>query len=172
MKEVWRNLDFAKGLYQVSNLGRVKSLPRCRIPKERLLKGNYSVDGYLRHEFSINGKRVHWMTHRLVMYAFYYRKDYPNLDVNHINFTKDDNRVSNLEWCTRSENIIHSIKHGRHCLANLKSRYTLTEKQVKEIKRLLSKGCLNQKEIGYKYGVSNHVIHKIKSGKNWGHVEV
>lgn len=119
MQEIWRNIAGYEGLYQVSNLGRVKSLPRMKINKligkhfvkEKIMKLHLSSSGYLSVGLTKNGKQVGYRVHRLVAQAFI-----PNLnnkeEVNHINGVKVDNRVENLEWCTSSENTIHAMRTG------------------------------------------------------------
>jgi hypothetical protein len=79
--------------------------------KGKKLKFATDKDGYYRITLSNNGKRKSYYVHRLV--ARTYLKDYNNnLQVNHINGTKTDNRIENLEMVTLQENIKHSIKTG------------------------------------------------------------
>lgn len=98
MKEEWRYITGYYGVYMVSNTGKVRSI-------YRELKPSYNQKGYLGITLSNDGKRKRLAVHRLVLQAF---KPFDNkLDVNHINGIKDDNRLENLESCTRKENIQH-----------------------------------------------------------------
>lgn len=124
MKEIWKNIPGYEGLYQVSNLGRVRSLPRIRTQKNKLkttdhhykgkiLKPIVTKTGYLtvnlyRHRKSTGPHRIH----RLVCTTFYGEPKNGKNQVNHKNGNKKDNRVENLEWCSCRENIVHAYKNG------------------------------------------------------------
>ena len=120
MKEVWKDIVGYEGLYQVSNLGRVKSLPRARkcyadrqyISKERILKGRPNSKGYLRVQLKNGGKLERRFLHRLVAEAFI-----PNpsnkKEVNHIDCVPTNNTAENLEWTTHQENILWAVRCGR-----------------------------------------------------------
>lgn len=126
-EEIWKDIEGYEGRYQVSNLGRVKSLYKItqsllkgRIVtqeyQERILKpiktrGSAS-NVYVRvHLGTGSGKRVLRSIHRLVAKAFIQNpNNYPQ--VNHINGDKQDNRVENLEWCTAKQNTHHALKNG------------------------------------------------------------
>jgi hypothetical protein len=109
--EVWKDIENYEGLYQVSNLGNVRSLDRvinsCYNSKQ-LIKGKVKVqelknDGYMRVTLHKDGKGKHHYVHRLVAEAFI-----PNPDdlpqVNHKDENKTNNNVDNLEWCTNEYN--------------------------------------------------------------------
>ena len=119
-KEVWKDIKDYEGFYQVSSLGRVKrlayrrkdSLGRKQFYCEKVLKGSYDKDGYL--SVSIRGKTCR--IHRLVCEAFHPNPEHKP-QVNHLNNHRDDNRASNLEWVTNSENQLYAYREmGReHC---------------------------------------------------------
>ena len=108
--ETWKQVPGYEGLYEVSNLGRVKSLgrPRC-LRGGRILKQQDNGFGYLLCQLCKAGKRRMASTHRLVAAAFI-----PNPDdkpqVNHKDGCKHNNRADNLEWCTNSENQLHKFR--------------------------------------------------------------
>ena len=112
-EEVWKDIQGYEGLYQVSNMGRVKSLERTvwngrsyyKAP-ERILKAG-KARGYLRVMLCKDGKGKWYPVHRLVAIAFIPNPD--NLpEVNHKDENKQNNCVENLEWCTRQYNVEYS----------------------------------------------------------------
>ena len=119
MQEIWKDIKGYEGLYQVSNLGRVKSIlcwcgnGKTKIwkEKEKILSNCVDNNGYIRVVLFKECKGKNVRVHRLVAEAFI-----PNLEdkrvVNHINGIKTDNRVENLEWCTYGENAKHAWNNG------------------------------------------------------------
>ena len=111
IKEIWKDVKDYEGLYQVSNLGRVKSLERKSwngykwfIKKERILKPRPLKAGYLKVSLSKDGIVKDFLIHRLVAIAFIPNPN--NLpEVNHKDENKGNNRYYNLEWCDGKYNI-------------------------------------------------------------------
>ena len=116
--EEWRPIKGYEGLYEVSNLGRIKGLPRkvnnhtgyIQL-KERFLRGHPITKGYLQLQLSSRPNRVLKLIHVIVAEAFIPNpNNFPQ--VNHLNGIKHDNRVCNLEWCDNSMNQLHAYKTG------------------------------------------------------------
>lgn len=107
--EIWVDIDDYEGLYKVSNLGRIKSLDFNHTGKVGIL--TQKDNNYLEVKLSKNKIPKYKSVHRLVAIAFI-----PNPlnkpQVNHISGDKTDNRISNLEWNTRSENMQHAYDIG------------------------------------------------------------
>lgn len=108
MKEEWKPIIGFEGLYEVSSLGRIKSLPRNTTHGGIMKPHINGRNGYAYVHLSKDGKSAPKRVHKLVMMAFdprptgpYYDK---NFTINHIDGNKTNNKLSNLEWCTQSEN--------------------------------------------------------------------
>jgi len=157
-KEIWKDIPNYEGMYQVSNLGRVKSLNYNHTGKEGVLKPQSNKDGYYQVLLWEGGRRKTNKIHRLVMLAFLGESD---LHVNHINGIKTDNRLENLEYCTRSENIQHAYDTG---LIDKK----LTRACAERIK--YGHQGMTQRAIAEIYGIGKSTVCQIRSGKLWQHI--
>ena len=140
--EVWKDVVGYEGLYQVSNKGNVYSVERkdSRGNKcgGRVLRPSYDKDGYLQVQLYKNGKVKGKYIHRLVAEAFI-----PNpksfLEINHLDEVKDNNELSNLEWCTRE----HNNNYGKRTekvskkvkAVNIKTGEVLTFNSIREAGR-------------------------------------
>lgn len=118
MKETWKDVPEFEGYYQVSNLGNIKGLSRKvsfgrshRIVKENILKkysrkrGGYQMVGLFKPGAPRNNRNKY--VHRLVLSSFV--GVVLDAEINHKNGIKTDNRLENLEWVTRKENIHHKL---------------------------------------------------------------
>ena len=138
--EEWRDVAGYEGRYQVSSMGRVKSLKRKfidkigreRYVKECILKPGSDRGGYLRVGLCADGKRKTFKVHRLVCEAFHENPG-NKPQVNHINEDKADNRACNLEWATARENSNFGTRNERSAKALSKSigQYTRDGELVK-----------------------------------------
>lgn len=118
--ETWLPITGYEGLYEVSNIGRVKALKkqwysgdgnRILRSKEEILIKQSTSKGYNHIILTKNGVQRTFRVHRLVCINFI-PNTYNKPCVNHKNGIKNDNRLENLEWCTVSENGLHSYKTG------------------------------------------------------------
>lgn len=140
MEEIWRDIKGYEGLYQVSNLGRVKSLNYNHTKKEKILTNNKHNTNYLSVTLVKNKVKKQILVHRLVAEAFIPNKyNYPI--VNHKNEDKSNNKVDNLEWCTYEYN----NNYGTRVVKTTKQVYQYTLdgqlikkwKSINEIQRIL-----------------------------------
>ena len=105
MEEIWKPIKGYEGLYEVSNLGRVKRLPYSIIGKGirnfngGVLKGSIARNGYVRVTLTKNAVNKFYHVHRLVAETFIENPEKLPL-INHIDENRTNNRVDNLEWCT------------------------------------------------------------------------
>lgn len=140
INEIWRPIKGYEGLYEVSNLGRIKSLKRLvkkwdgyRTVTEKILTPKTNNRGYLRITLCKDGITKTFSPHRLVAEAFLDNPD--NLPcVNHKDENPLNNVVSNLEWCTYSYNNSYGNRNNRIALSKSKPvlQYTLDGQFVKE----------------------------------------
>ena len=171
MKEIWRKVpNFSR--YEISNIGKIRSLSYKNTKKIRVLKPAISGGYFKTMLLNDNGMYKTILIHRLVMLSF---KGYSKLEVNHKDGNKLNNKIDNLEYCTRSENQKHAFKLGLQKINGSKNPFhKLTEEEVKEIRLYKNKhGKLkNRKELAKKYNVSEACLKDIASGRrnSWSHV--
>ena len=120
MKVVWKDIKGYEGIYQISNFGEVIRLrsydSRNHLRNSKILKQRTTSDGYLQLGLHKNGKETKYLVHRLVAEAFLPNPD--NLtEVNHIDENKQNNCISNLEWCTHKYNTNYGTCQERRLTA-------------------------------------------------------
>lgn len=116
MQETWKDINGYERLYQISNLGRVRRIGEYRNRyktwvSNRYLKLKEGTNPYLYVDLSKDNKVKRYLVHRLVAEAFIDNSKECN-EVNHIDGNKQNNKAENLEWCTRKENLKHSLDTG------------------------------------------------------------
>ena len=149
-KEIWKPIVGYEGLYEISNYGNLRSMPRVIMRKDgkpytvqtiKMLKPSYDKDGYLRIELNNKGVAKKYYVHRLVANSFI-PNTFNKPQVNHKNAVKDDNSIENLEWVTNQENRDHVVKNKLQPLQyGIKNpNVKLTVEKVIEIKKLKQQG--------------------------------
>lgn len=170
------DIEEYEGFYQVSNLGRIKSLSRKRyngkgyyFTKDIIMKQK-DIRGYKNVTLRKNKKKKTLQVHRLVMKNFKPIENCKKYHVNHKNGKKFDNRLENLEWSTPKENTIHA-----HCSGLINQRgernngSKLKESDIYKILKLREDG-LSFSEIGRLFNVCRKTISNIFYGKTWTHM--
>jgi hypothetical protein len=122
--EIYKRIEGFEHNYMVSNYGNVKTLGNGKSTcplynSERQLTKRKKSNGYLQVKLFKDGKRNHIGIHRLVAFAFL-PNDENKKEVNHKDCNKENNNVSNLEWCTSSENKLHYSRNVGYPLPNKK----------------------------------------------------
>ena len=178
LTEIWKDIPEFKDSYQVSNMGRVRSVGRVvtcsdgrvRKYKGRVLKPYVNTSGYERVKLCNDGRCKVRTVHRLVLETFKPHVDMSDLEVNHMDGNKLNNHLTNLEWVTGRDNILHAHDTG---LVNYKGEGNphakLSNADVLEILQRLDTGELH-KNIGLDYGVSKRCISHINTGATWREV--
>ena len=168
--EIWEDINGYEGLYQVSNLGNIKSFKRYKDGK--LLSPKTDKDGYkevgLRDSF---GKRKFFRIHRIVALEFI-----PNPDecdfVNHKDSNPGNNNVDNIEWCTMSYNNKYrfSDKGNASHKGEKHPGTKLDDDTVIQIYKLGHSGKYTEPEVAKKFNTTRSVVNKIRLGVTWKHI--
>ena len=190
MEEIWKDIEGYEGLYQVSNMGRVRSLDHytyrkfnfgvCKemFYKGKILKPIIDKDGYELVNFGRGNKQFMHKVHRLVAKAFIPKVE-GKKQVNHKDGNKRNNRVENLEWCDNSENQLHSI----HVLGHKNpTPESFIKKQLEQRKKVvcveLNKKFDSCKEASLWLGLNRSAVcrtlkgfTKTTGGYHWRYVE-
>ena len=179
MSEIWKDIPNYEGSYQVSNMGRVRSLDRViaikdgsmRKHKGRVLKAHLNK-GYERLRLCIDNEVTNKFVHRLVLETFKPHVNMNDLQVNHIDGDKLNNHLTNLEWVTARDNILHAYDIGLMTsrVGERNPSAKLSNADVLEILQRLYTGELHR-DIASDYGVSPAYISLINTGRRWGTVK-
>ena len=173
--ETWKDIPEFRGSYQVSDIGRVRSLDRVvtykdgsmRKLKGRLLKTYLNTSGYEKVTLYNDNIDTTKTVHRLVLETFKPHVNMNDLEVNHIDGNKLNNHLTNLEWVTARDNILHAYDTG--LIDNRGERSPnakLTNADVLEILQRLDTGELHR-DIALDFSVNKSCISKINIGTTW-----
>lgn len=169
-KEQWKNIAGWESYYQISDLGRLKSLKRSFVVKDRILKSCTDLHGYLFAGLFKNGKRLACpKIHRLVLETFVGPRPI-GMECRHIDGNKLNNNLLNLEWTTHRINELDKYKHGTIMCGSKNGYAKLTEINVFNIRRLWETGKFTQWELANKFNVYQSCIWSIIHKKSWKHV--
>lgn len=179
--EIWVAIKDYEGYYEISNLGRVKSLAKewiagkgsVRKKKETILRFSKvkAKNGiYFHVNICCNKIRKSLLVNRLVAEHFCYKQEGCDV-VNHLDCDTTNNRADNLEWTTTLGNVRYSWEHGfkksikgeKHGCSKLKTE------DIKEIRRLSATGMFH-KEISKLFNVTRANVTLIVNGKRWKHI--
>lgn len=159
--EKWVNVVGYENNYECSSIGSIRNKKTNHILKPQRISGGYYVVDLCK-----NGTIKKMLVHRIIASSFILNIE-NKPQVNHINGIKGDNNLSNLEWCTRSENQKHAIQLGlRHTRGEKNSQSKLNEAQVIEI--FNNKNKLGVIADFYKISIST--VCDIKRGYSWTHL--
>ena len=173
-KEVWLPVYGYDGFYEASNLGRVRrdieAAARSLGVPGKEIKPSSDQAGYMRISLCKNGLVRSKPVHRIVLEAFCGPPPFEGAHAAHNDGDPSNNNLSNLRWATPAENQADIDRHNRRCKGEDVYGAVLREKEVKEIRSLISSGLRNR-PISEKYGVSISTIHLIRHNKIWRHVQ-
>ncbi|OQA35782.1 MAG: NUMOD4 motif protein [Candidatus Dependentiae bacterium ADurb.Bin331] len=178
--EIWKEIPGFEGRYKASNLGRIKSVERIvierrtgthRIKKAIILRPAIDNLGYQKIRlYKQHGNSKTYRVHRVILSTF---KGSQILECNHIDGNKLNNRIENLVYCARVENMKHARKSG--LVKNIEKgsqRYNskLKEVDVINIRKLIKNKKASCKELALRFQVSYRCIKQIVLRKSWKHV--
>ena len=181
--ESFKELDFGTGAlrkrYAISNYGRVISYTDT-IEKGMLIKGG-TLRGYATLPLRPGGVSKTFYVHKLVAENFIEKTNEDQQYVIHIDYNKSNNYIENLKWANKAEMFAHQQKNPVVLSARTKQKgrktqegHKLTATQVMRLKkRIMDPNRKTRlKIIAKEFGISEMQLYRIKSGENWGHIEV
>lgn len=167
-KEFWAVIPNYEGLYEASNTGKIRSLPRNTTKGFVLKACKSNRDGRPRVTLFKNGIRKYFQVHVLILYAF---SGMPKekQECRHLNGNKTDNNIENLVWGTKQENQNDKYIHKTMPYGEKHSSHKLTASDVIYIRSDESKH-FTQQDLAKKFNVSQVLISRILLRKTWKHI--
>lgn len=162
MTEEWRPIKHPEGLYEVSNMGRIRSLRFINGKTNRLRtvplvrKPVRQNTGYLCVLLSDGPYRKIRSVHTLVLEAFVGPRP-EGYEAAHLDGNPENPELTNLKWVTHIENQSHRIQHGTHCRGERNHRTRISEATAREILKLKAQG-VRQKDICERFGLAKHFV--------------
>lgn len=131
---------------------------------------NVTYKGYMKVSLWIDNKYKNKFVHRLVMETFCPIDNMNNLQVNHKDGNKKNNHLSNLEWCTQSENQKHAFKNG--LISRVGEKNSQCKQNEEQVLRIIEdlKSSIPIQKISEKYNISKSTISAIRNKKLWKHL--
>lgn len=140
----------------------------------RRLHSQTNRDGYQSVTFSVDGRSVGRLLHRLMLTTFVGEPPTDQHVTRHLNGDRADNRLSNLAWGTQAENITDALGHGTmHQMqrrGELVPSAKLLEDDVRQIEQRARSGAETVKSIAHEFGVSRSLVSKIRDHARWQHL--
>ena len=173
MTEIWKDVPGYEGYYQVSDQGNVRSVDRVvtykagfdRLHSSRLLRGDLAR-GYVLVALYKDGARKVAGVHRLVLWAFVCPPG-KGLEARHLNGNRQDNRLCNLAWGTKTQNMADKRSHGTSPEGSRNPRARLNEMQVRLLRRA-PRGTVNT--LCREWGIARSTAAYARAGDTWGSI--
>lgn len=159
--EQWRPVVDYEHHYAISSHGRVMRIKAGKSTRVgKILKTSADGGNYLQVNLTVNGKYRMEKIHRLVCVAFIGERK-PGMQINHKDGNKSNNRLDNLEYCTRLENMQHAARMGLLPRGETNPRTRLSQEQVDEIRSIYAAGGITQTALAKRYGVGTQHISRL-----------
>lgn len=168
MKEIWKTITDFEGVYSISNKGRLRR--ECGIFNRKyphIVKLQKDKNGYASYrlsKFNI-GRTV--KIHRLVAEAFL---GFSELTVNHKNGKKSDNRITNLEWLSMSDNRTHAKINGLMARGERSANTKLKDADIITMRKEYATGQITHQALANRFGIGRKAVTKIINRQRWTHI--
>jgi hypothetical protein len=168
--EQWKELSFPDKKYEISNYGRVRSFCYNKDIGKMVKPGN--IKGFYNVSLRVGGKKRSYLVHKLTAEYFIPRDNEDQSVVIHLDWNKQNNHISNLQWVTREESYkrMHQLlQETRKKTGKMVTSSKLSPEDVSVLKGLLAKG-VKQSVIAKLFCISEMQVTRIKRNENWGSV--